>query len=268
MIAPPIAGLSVELFERDGIEILRDVELTIERGQSWVILGANGSGKTTLVRILAGVEWPSRGSVEVLGERFGRVDLRVLRKRIGFTSAGIADRFPASGDALSVVLSGFEASVGLWRSPTDDEIAQARRALDDIAAGGLAMRPMGVLSQGERQRVLIARALVHRPALLVLDEPCAGLDPLAREQLLGDLGRLAALPDAPTIVQVTHHVEEISGWVTHALLLAAGRVVAAGPVGAILSSDHLTRTYGAPAELVTEGGRYRLRFPARAQHGQ
>lgn len=262
MTAPPIAGLSVELFERDGIEILRDVQLTIERGQSWAILGANGSGKTTLVRILAGVEWPSRGSVEVLGERFGRVDLRELRKRIGFVSASFNDRFPAHGDAVSVVLSGFDASVGLWRPFSDGEVTQARRALDDIGAGRLAMRQIGVLSQGERHRVMIARALVHRPALLILDEPCAGLDPLAREHLLDDLGHLAALPDAPTIVQVTHHVEELAGWVTHALLLAAGRVVAAGPVGATLSSAHLTRTYGAPAELRTEAGRYRLRFTA------
>lgn len=263
MPSPPIARLSVEMFERDGVEILRDVALTIERGQSWAILGANGSGKTTLVRILAGMEWPSRGSVEVLGERFGRVDLRALRKRIGFVSVAFGDRFPAQGDALSVVLSGFDASTGLWRPSTDDEIARARRALDDIGAGGVAARQTGVLSQGERQRVLVARALVHRPALLVLDEPCAGLDPLARELLLDDLGRLAARPDAPTIVQVTHHVEEISDWVTHALLLASGRVVAAGPLGETLSSEHLTRTYGAPAELVTEGGRYRLRFTAR-----
>jgi iron complex transport system ATP-binding protein len=263
MMPSRIAKLAVEMFERDGIEILRDVELTIERGQRWAILGANGSGKTTLVRILAGMEWPSRGSVEVLGKRFGGADLRALRKQIGFVSVAFGDRFPAHGDALSVVLSGFDASVGLWRPPSSDEIARARRALDDIGAGGLAMRQTGVLSQGERQRVLVARALVHRPALLVLDEPCASLDPLARERLLDDLGRLAALPDAPAIVHVTHHVEEIAGWVTHALLLAAGRVVAAGPVGATLSSEHLTRTYGAPAELVTEGGRYHLRFTPR-----
>lgn len=261
MTAPPIAHLSVELFVRDGIEILRDVELTIERGQSWAILGANGSGKTSLVRILAGAEWPSRGNIEVLGERFGRVDLRELRKRIGFVSVSFGERFPAHGDALSVVLSGFDASVGLWRAMTDDETTLARRALDDIGAGNLASRPIGVLSQGERQRVMIARALVHRPALLILDEPCSGLDPLAREHLLDDLGRLAAAPDAPTIVQVTHHVEEITRWVTHALLLAGGRIVATGPVATILSSAHLTQTYGAPAELLTEDGRYRLRFP-------
>jgi len=256
----PVARLFVELFVRDDVEILRDVAWTLEPGTHWVVLGPNGSGKTTLVRVLAGYEWPTTGSVEVLGAVFGRTDLRELRKRIGFASTAFGDAFPPGGDALSVVLSGFDASIGLWRPPEPDEIGRARGALGAIGAAYLEGRRTGVLSQGEKQRVLIARALVHRPRLLLLDEPCEGLDPLARERFLADLGRLAALPDAPTLVQVTHHVEEITGFVTHALLINEGRVVAAGPVGEVLDSERMTRTYAAPAELVREGERYRLRF--------
>jgi len=260
MIFPPVARLSVETMVRGGVEILHDVLWTLERGSHWALLGPNGSGKTSLVRILAGYEWPSRGSVEVLGATFGRTDLRELRKRMGFASASFGDLFPRGGDAISVVLSGFDASIGLWREMTPDEVARARAALEAIGAGHLENRPTGVLSQGEKQRVLIARALVHQPPLLILDEPCAGLDPLARERLLADLGRLAARADAPAMVLVTHHVEEIAGFVSHALLLSAGGVVAAGAVEDVVTEELLGRTYGAPAELVREAGRFRLKF--------
>ncbi len=259
-MSAPVARLTVESFVRDGVEILCGVEWTIEPGTHWVVLGPNGSGKTTLVRVLAGYEWPTSGTVEVLGETFGRTDLRELRKRIGFASAAFGDAFPAGGDALSVVVSGFDASIGLWRPPEPEEIARARAALAAIGASYIEARRTGVLSQGEKQRVLIARALVHRPPLLLLDEPCEGLDPLARERLLADLGRLASRADAPTLVQVTHHVEEIGEFVTHALLMSEGRAVAAGRVEEVLDSERLSRTYGAAAELVREGGRFRLRF--------
>jgi iron complex transport system ATP-binding protein len=257
----PVARLHVERFFRDDVEILHDVRWSLERGQHWVVLGANGSGKTSLVRILAGYEWPSAGTVEVLGETFGRTEIGALRRRMGFVSASFGDLFPEAGDAMSVVLSGFDASIGLWRDPTAAEIARARAALAAIGAEAIETRRTGVLSQGERQRVLIARALVHRPVLLILDEPCAGLDPLARDRLLDDLARLAARRDGPTLVQVTHHVEEISPFITDALLLAGGRTVAAGAVDQVLTSENLALTYGAPAELHREQGRFRLRFP-------
>lgn len=260
-MSPPVARLHVETLQRGDVELLHEVRWELARGQHWVVLGPNGSGKTSLVRILAGYEWPTRGEVEVLGERFGRTDLRELRKRMGFASAAFGDWFAQSEDPLDVVASGFEASVGLWRAPDAAELARAREALAAVGAGYLTTRRYGVLSQGERQRVLIARALVHRPPLLILDEPCEGLDPLARERLLADLGRLAARPEAPTLVQVTHHVEEISAFVTHALLLAEGRVVACGPVGETITGELLSRTYGAEAVVTREGGgRFGLRF--------
>ena len=257
----PVARIHVASFRRDGVEILRHVRWTIRAGEHWALLGPNGSGKTSLLQILAAVEWPSEGEVEVLGEKFGRVDLRELRKRVGVVSAAIEERLPGWEEALSVVLSGMEASIGLNRAFDAGERQRALAALEALSAGHLARRPFGVLSQGERQRVLIARALVHRPPLLVLDEPCEGLDPLARERLLEDLGGLAEHAEAPTMVLVTHHPEEIAPFISHAMVLAGGEVVAAGPVEEALTSAILSRAFGVPCELVVEPPRrYALRF--------
>ncbi len=248
----PVARIHVASFRRDDVEILRDVCWTIRAGEHWALLGPNGSGKTSLLQILAAVEWPSEGEVEVLGEKFGRVDLRDLRKRVGMVGAALEER---------LLLSGMEASIGLNRAFDAHERQRALVALEALSAGHLARRPFGVLSQGERQRVLIARAFVHRPPLLVLDEPCEGLDPLARERLLEDLGGLAEHPEAPTMVLVTHHLEEIAPFVSHALLLAGGEAVASGPVAEVLTSANLSRAFGVPCELVVEPPRrYGLRF--------
>jgi iron complex transport system ATP-binding protein len=260
-MSSPIARLRVDSLQRADVEILRDVTWELGAGQHWAVLGPNGSGKTSLVRMLAGYQWPTSGTIEVLGETFGRTDLRELRKRIGFASAAFGDWFSPGEDALSAVVSGFEASVGLWREPAAAEWERAREALAALGALHLAQRPLGVLSQGERQRVLIARTLVHRPALLVLDEPCEGLDPLARDRLLADLARLAARPAAPSLVQVTHHLEEIGPWVSHALLLSEGAVVAQGPLDGVLTAARLGRAFGAPCTVERErDGRWRLRF--------
>jgi iron complex transport system ATP-binding protein len=257
----PVARIHVASFRRDGVEILRHVRWTIRAGEHWAVLGPNGSGKTSLLQILAAVEWPSEGEVEVLGEKFGGVDLRELRKRVGVVGAALEERLPGWEEAQSIVLSGMEASIGLNRAFDAGERQRALAALEALSAGHLARRPFGVLSQGERQRVLIARAFVHRPPLLVLDEPCEGLDPLARERLLEDLGRLAEHPEAPAIVLVTHHPEEIAPFLTHALLLAGGETVAAGPVEEALTSANLSQTFGVPCELVVEPPRrYSLRF--------
>jgi iron complex transport system ATP-binding protein len=267
----PVARIHVASFRRDDVEILRDVRWTIRAGEHWALLGPNGSGKTSLLQILAAVEWPSEGEVEVLGEKFGRVDLRDLRKRVGMVGAALERRLHAWEEAQSVVLSGMEASIGLNRAFDAHERQRALVSLEALSAGHLARRPFGVLSQGERQRVLIARAFVHRPPLLVLDEPCEGLDPLARERLLEDLGGLAEHPEAPTMVLVTHHLEEIAPFVSHALLLAGGEEVASGPVAEVLTSANLSRAFGVPCELVVEPPRrYGLRFlrATTAERGQ
>ena len=256
----PVARVEVGSFRRDGVTILRGVEWTIEAGQHWAVLGPNGSGKTSLARILGAYEWPSEGAVEVLGDRFGRTDLRELRKKIGLVSSALEPRFPDAEDAQSIVLSGFEASIGRNRAFTRAEEERALAALDAVGAAHLAGRPFGVLSQGERQRVLIARALVPAPRLLVLDEPCEGLDPVSRERFLEDLSRLCTVREGPTMVLITHHLEEIPAFVGHVLLLSAGKTAAAGPVAEVLTDAHLTRAFGTPCEVRVEGpGRYSLR---------
>jgi iron complex transport system ATP-binding protein len=260
----PVARVEVGSFRRDGVDILRGVEWTIESGQHWAVLGPNGSGKTSLARILGAYEWPSEGAVEVLGDRFGRTDLRELRKKIGLVSSALEPRFPDAEDARSIVLSGLEASIGKNRAFTSAEEARALSALEAVGAAHLERRPFGVLSQGERQRVLIARALVAAPRLLVLDEPCEGLDPVARERFLEDLSRLCAGREGPTMVLVTHHLEEIPPFVTHVLLLSGGETVAAGPVAQVLTDAQLTRAFGVSCQVRVEGpGRYSLRIPGR-----
>ncbi|HYV66519.1 MAG TPA: ABC transporter ATP-binding protein [Myxococcales bacterium] len=262
--AIPVARVVVGSFRRDGVEILREVRWTIGKGEHWVVLGPNGSGKTSLLRILAAYEWPSQGEVEVLGEKFGRYDLRELRKRIGLVSSAITPRFPDWDDARSIVLSGLDAAIGRSRKFTAEEESRAVAALETLAAGHIARRPFGALSEGERQRTLIARAFLPAPALLVLDEPCEGLDPLARERLLEDLARFAARPGAPTLVMVTHHLEEIPAFVSHGLLLGLGAVVAMGRVEEVVTDAHLSRAFGAPCQVTREPARrYSLRFRSR-----
>ena len=259
--ATPVARVEVGSFRRDGVEILREVRWTISKGEHWVLLGPNGSGKTSLLRILAAYEWPSQGEVEVLGEKFGRFDLRELRKRIGLVCPALTPRFPDWDDARSIVLSGIDAAIGPSRKFSPDEERRALAALEAVAAAHIARRPFGALSEGERQRVLIARAFLPAPALLVLDEPCEGLDPLARERLLEDLARFAARPGAPTMVLVTHHLEEIPPFVSHAMLLADGGVVATGRVEEVVTTAHLSRAFGVPCEVKVEPSRrYSLRF--------
>lgn len=255
---PDILDLHDVGFLRDRRWILDGVDWRIGRGEHQALLGANGSGKTTLLRVLAGYLWPSRGVVRVLGEEFGRTDLRELRKRVGWVTTSLIESFPEDQTALDVVVSGIDASIGLWREFAGEEIELARVALEVMGADHLAGKRQTVLSHGECQRVLIARALVNQPDLLILDEPCVGLDPAAREHFLSDLARFAADEHAPTIIHVTHHIEEIAPFVSRALILREGKVLASGPIGNVCTDGVLSEAFGCTAEVAREAGRYRL----------
>jgi iron complex transport system ATP-binding protein len=252
-----VRGLTIQ---RGDTRILDDLAWTVRRGEHWVILGANGSGKTLLLGALTGYLSPTAGEITVLGETFGESDWRELRKRIGLVSSSVRQMMADAEPALTTVVSGKYAMIDYWGRMLAADRAAARRILRQVEAEYLADRPWLVLSQGERQRVLIGRALMARPRLLILDEPCAGLDPVAREHFLAFLERLGRRRGAPALVFVTHHVEEIVPVFTHALLLRAGRVVAAGERRATLTSRHLGRTFDAPLLLETVRGRYELRL--------
>ena len=252
-----LSGVSVV---RDGATLLADVDWTVHDGERWAILGPNGAGKTTLLQIAGAALFPSRGQVELLGETFGRVDLGELRTRVGLSSALLADRIPGHERALDVVLTASYGVVGRWREAYDE--ADTARATDLLARVGLRAftdRRFGTLSEGERKRVMLARALMTDPELLLLDEPAAALDLGAREALLRLLTRLAADPDAPPTVLVTHHAEEVPVGTTHALLLSRGRVVAAGPVREVLTGPLLSRAFGLPLVVEEREGRFAAR---------
>ena len=245
---------------RDGATLLADVDWTVQEGERWAVLGPNGAGKTTLVQVAGAVLFPSRGSVELLGETYGRADLGELRTRVGLSSSALAERVPPQERALDVVVTAAHGVLGRWRERYEEaDTARARDLLARVGLRAFADRRFGTLSEGERKRVLLARALMTDPELLLLDEPAAGLDLGAREALLHLLARLAADEDGPPSVLVTHHVEEVPVGTTHALLLARGRVVAAGPVAEVLTGPLLSRAFGLPLQVEAAGGRYAAR---------
>ena len=230
--------------------------------ERWVILGPNGSGKTTMFELASGYLHPTRGQVEILGQRLGRVDVRALREHIGIVSSAIAKKLVPSVTATGVVVSSLHGALEpWWHSYSEAEMERARALLDDAGFGSIAERSFGVLSDGERQQVLLARALMTDPRLLLLDEPAAGLDMGGRERLVARLGALAADPDSPPMVMITHHVEEIPTGFTHVLLLREGRVVTAGPITECLSAESLSEAFG--VELLLEGSAGRWHSRAR-----
>lgn len=255
---PPIVALEKVSFIRQGKSILRDISWSVQQGEHWALLGANGSGKTTLLKILTGYAWATSGSVEVLGKRYGEYDLRELRKTIGWVSAALEGRIPGKDTALDVVLSGYDATLGVYRETTEAERGKAKAVLEGVNSLALLERTFGTLSQGEQQRILIARALINEPALLILDEPCAGLDPVAREDFLHDLGRLAADPKAPTLIMVSHHIEELGSWISQCLALREGGIEVCGPIDRAIRSEVLTRVFGRPCTVERSTGGYRM----------
>jgi iron complex transport system ATP-binding protein len=258
---PAVIEVSKLRVEREAV-ILHAIDWAVKRGQHWVILGANGSGKTSLLSTLTGYMPPTAGEISVLGAIYGRSDWRELRKRIGIVSSSIHQLVEGHQMPLDTIIGGRHAIIGMWGEVRPSEQRQAERLLRQIEAEAIRNRPWQVLSQGERQRVLIGRALMARPELLILDEPCAGLDPVAREHFLQFLGRLAQRRTAPTLVLVTHHVEEIIPAFSHVLLLRKGSVLAAGPKAKVLTSRRLSHAFEAPVELRHQRGRYSITVSA------
>lgn len=241
---------------------LNHVTWAVHPGDRWVVLGGNGAGKTTLSQVVAGGLPPTTGRVTLLGEDLATADIDDLAPSVGLCSAAIADLLDMDATVIDLVLAGAWGALARGGSFLDDTDEQrARRLLAGLGCGVLAQRRFGSLSEGERKRVQIARALMADPELLVLDEPAAGLDLGGREALLARLTRLARDPGAPALVLVTHHVEEIPAGFTHALLLRMGRVVASGPIGETLTQDALAATFGFPVRLVVDDAG---RFSARA----
>jgi iron complex transport system ATP-binding protein len=254
------ASLSSVCLDIRGTPILSEISWDVRTGEKWVVLGLNGSGKTSLLRLLSGFGYPSRGDMSVLGAHFGRADLHEMRKRIGWVHGDLAADFPRFMDCREVVMSGAEGIIALYETMPDAAIAHADEALASIGAGRLGQRMFHTLSTGERQRVLIARALAAGPELLILDEPCLGLDPLAREEFLHSLGLLfRGRPDL-TVIGVTHHVEEIIDGYDCMMLMAGGKVVDRGSIQSVMGGSGVRRLYGDDCRIEAEAGRYNMRF--------
>jgi iron complex transport system ATP-binding protein len=245
---------------RGEAHLLRDVDWTVRSDERWVLLGPNGAGKTTLLQLVAAQMHPTRGEVRILGETMGAVDVFELRPRIGLTSAALAQRIAPAERVGDVVVSAGYAVVGRWRERYDvHDLTRAAMLMQQWGVAPMAHRPFGTLSEGERKRTQIARALMTDPELLLLDEPGAGLDLGGREDLVTRLTGLARDHYAPAQVLVTHHVEEIPPGYSHALLLREGRVLAAGPTPEVLTAPLLSEAFGLSLQVQREDGRYSAR---------
>jgi iron complex transport system ATP-binding protein len=242
-----LRGVSVR---RETSMLLRNVNWTAHDSERWIVIGPNGAGKTTLLQVAGTLLFPTEGTVEVLGERLGDVDVFDLRPRIGLTSASLAERVPAGEKVIDLVLTASYAILGRWKEEYESaDVTRAVELLDALGCAHLIRRRFATLSEGERKRVQIARALMPDPEMLLLDEPAAGLDLGGREDLLRRLTQLALDPKAPMIVLVTHHVEEVPDGFTHAMLLRRGSVLAARPVAEVFTARNLSRCFGVPLEI-------------------
>ena len=242
---------------RGGRLLVGPIDWQVELDERWVVIGPNGAGKTSLLRMAAAMEHPSGGTATVLGERLGRVDLAELRQRVGLSSSALAQRIPDDELVRDLVVSAGYAVLGRWRERYDEvDTVRALDTLESVGAEHLADRTYGTLSEGERKRVLIARSLMTDPELLLLDEPAAGLDLGGREELVARLADLAADPDAPALVLVTHHVEEIPPGFSHCLILAEGQVVASGLLADTMTAENLSTAFGQSIAVDTIDGRY------------
>lgn len=258
--AAPVVRLRGVSVVRDGRPILDNIDWDVSPGERWAVLGPNGSGKTTLLHVAGMRLLPTRGSVEVLGARYGRTDVRGLRTRVTFVTQAILRSLRPTLSAHDVVLTGRHAALEPWWHHYDaSDHARADSLLDEAGLGRVSNQEFGVLSEGERQQVLLARALMGAPELLLLDEPAAGLDLGARERLVARLATLAAAPETVPLVLVTHHVEEIPPGTTHVALLRGGRIVSAGAANTVLSSAAVSTCFDVPVTVERSGGRWTAR---------
>ncbi len=259
----PLLRLADVRVVRDGRRLIDEVHWELRPGERWVILGPNGSGKTTLLRVAGARLWPTAGTVEVLGRRLGAVDVRQLRARVAFVSGAVARELRPTQPVREVVASGkFGALETWWHAYGEEDWAEADRLLEATEVGELGDAEFGVISEGERQHVLLARALMGRPELLLLDEPAAGLDMGARERLLGVLGALSVSHGAAALAMVTHHTEEIPPGITHAILLAGGRILSSGPVDEVLTSPAVSECFSVSVVVGRDGDRWSSRASA------
>ncbi|MDA4113142.1 MAG: ATP-binding cassette domain-containing protein [Thaumarchaeota archaeon] len=243
------------VLEYAGKTALRGIDWTVLRGESWAVIGPNGAGKTSLMSIINGYAWPTEGSAEILGNRFGETDLRDLRTQIGMVSAYLDGWIPDDEKVLDLVVSGKYGSTRIWKKPRPSEVRRVASLLEDLGCGDHIQKRVKEISQGERQKVMIARALMADARLLLLDEPCGGLDLGAREQFLDGLTRLAGRGDT-AMIYVTHRTEEIPSGFTHALLLKAGKILASGPIADTLTGEKLSSCFDVGVRLETVNGRY------------
>lgn len=256
-----VIGLEDVTLYREERLVLSALDLSIRKGQHWVLLGPNGSGKSSLMSVLQGLLWPIEGHIRVLGRRFGEADLSGMRRLIGWVGNEIEPEFPSWQNVEQIVLSGSVGTVGIrFDHPTARDRRRAKDLLRQAGLGDQAGRPFAWLSQGQRRMATIARALMVKPGLLILDEPAAGLDPVAREMFLGRLAALMAGRGGPVILYVTHHVEEIIPSFTHGLILKEGRVLAQGPLSECLTAGNLGLAFGRKVRLSRREGRFSLRL--------
>jgi iron complex transport system ATP-binding protein len=242
---------------RDGNDLLTGIDWDVSPGERWAVLGPNGSGKTTLLAV-AGVRlWPTRGEVTVLGATLGHVDVRTLRPRVALVSGSVVRQLRADLSARAVVVSGrYGALETWWHTYSDEDWARADQLLAEAGMAHIAARAFGVISEGERQQVLLARALISEPELILLDEPAAGLDLGARERLVNRLGSLAIDPSTPPLVLVTHHAEEIPIGITHAVLIRGGRILDQGPLATVFTSEAVSACFGVDVTIGETDGRW------------
>jgi iron complex transport system ATP-binding protein len=256
--APVVLKVENLSIRRDDNRILTRLDWEVREGEHWVILGPNGSGKTCLLGAITGYFPPSSGEMFLLGERYGETEWRNLRKRVAVVGSNVRQMFLDDEYGLDVVLSGREGQINYWGRRPKKLVSEARTILRKVECSHLAERPWEVLSQGERQRLLIGRALMTHAKIMILDEPCVGLDPVAREKFLVFLKQLGSDKNTPNLILVTHHVEEIIPIFTHGLLLRKGKVVAQGLLKEVLKDKHLSEMFDYPVKVKRGGSEYRL----------